>query len=88
MPNCFQLLRDGKAVPLSTVDEELCKHFGAECHPIRYYEAWYDCVGYGLASGHSFDKIRDTYADLPKIVEIANWIEAHFEVRSWYEPKT
>ena len=88
MPNCFQLLRGGIAVPLNEVDEEMCRHFGAPCHPDDYYEFWYDTIGFGLASGRSFDEIRSTFSDFPKVVEAANWIEANFTARSWYEQST
>ena len=87
MPNCFQLLRDGVAIPLAAVDEEMCRHFEAPCHPTRYYESWYDTIGYGLAQGRSFDEIRSTYADIPRLVEVATWIETHFTVRAWHERK-
>jgi polysaccharide deacetylase 2 family uncharacterized protein YibQ len=87
MPNCFQLLRDGAAVPLADVDAEICLHFDVPCSPTSYYEFWYDAIGYSLAQGRTFDEIRATYADSPRLVEIANWIEARFTVRSWYEQK-
>lgn len=87
MPNCFQLLRGGVAIPLADVDEEMCRHFAVPCHLTRYYEAWYDTIGYGLAAGQSFDQIRSTYADVPRLVEVAHWIEANFTVRAWHERK-
>jgi hypothetical protein len=87
MPNCFQLLRDGAAVPLNEIDAEMCRHFNVPCHSTLYYEAWYDTVGHDLAAGQSFDQIRSTYADFPRLVEVASWIEKHFTVRSWYERK-
>jgi hypothetical protein len=85
MPNCFQLLRDGIAISLNEIDEELCRYFKEPCHKTRYYEAWYDTIGYGLAAGQSFDQIRTTYADFPRLVEIAHWIETNFAVRHWHE---
>lgn len=85
MPNCFQLLRDGSALPLNQIDEEICRHFNEPCHKTRYYQGWYDTIGFDLAAGQSFDQIRTAYADFPKLVEIANWLEANFTVRHWYE---
>jgi len=87
MPSCFQLLRDGDAVSLNQIDEEMCKHFQVPCHETRYYESWYDTIGFGLATGESFDQIRMTYADFPRLVEIASWIETNFSVRHWHELK-
>ena len=89
MPQCFQLLRDGKAVPLSSIDEEMCRHFDVTPDPVRYFSLWYDVIGYQLATGNSWDEIRKLlekdYADLPILVQISDWLQANFEVRSWYE---
>jgi hypothetical protein len=87
MPNCFQLLRDGAAVPLAAIDEEMCRHFESPCHPIYYYANWYDTIGYKLAMGQSFDQIRETLTAYPQLVKIANWLEQNFAVSSWYERK-
>jgi hypothetical protein len=85
MPNCFQLLRDDDAMSFNEIDEALCRHFNEPCHQTLYYQSWYDTIGYGLAVGWSFDQIRTTYADFPKLVEITDWIEANFTVRHWHE---
>ncbi len=90
MPNCFQLLRDNVPVTLNAIDEELCRHFGADCHPKRYYKDWHDIIGYGLAKGHTFDEIKNSltasgYDDALTLVQIAEWLESHFTVRSWVE---
>ncbi len=90
MPNCFQLLRGDEAVPLITVDEEMCAHFGEPCDPDRYFRGWYDCIGFDLAMGRSFDAIKAIYAG-PDWVDsgllpVAEWLAANFTSRSWYEP--
>ena len=91
MPNCFQLLRGGVAVPLDKVDEEMCRHFGRPCDPERYFESWYDIIGRKLAMGERWDEIGATiaehYAEFPILAQIASWLEANFETRSWYERK-
>jgi hypothetical protein len=90
MPNCFQLLREGVAVPLATVDEEMCAHFGEPCDPDRYFRSWYSCVGWDLSMGRTYDQIREIYAD-PSwaeygILPVVEWLAANFTPRSWYEP--
>ena len=87
MPSCFQLLRAGIAIPLQEIDEEMCRHFKKPIHEACYYEDWYDTIGHGLAAEWSFDQIRSTYSAFPRLVEVANWIEANFTVRCWYERK-
>ncbi len=90
MPNCFQLLRDGAAVPLSEIDEEMCRHLGEPCDPNRYFREWYDLIGYDLAMGRSFEQIETIYAS-PEWAEsgllpVVQWLRANFTPRSWYEP--
>lgn len=90
MPNCFQLLRDGQAVALTQVDEEMCHHFGEPCDPDRYFREWYACVGYDLATGKSFPEIAAIYAAPPwedaGLAPVVAWLAANFTARSWYEP--
>ncbi len=89
MPNCFQLLRGDAAVPLLQVDEEMCRHFNEPCDPKRWLEFWYDIIGYELARGKSFDEVRSyvaaTYPETPRLIKIADWLEANFSVRHWVE---
>lgn len=87
MPNCFQLLRDGVAVPLAQIDDEMCKHFDVEPHPARYYGSWYDAIGWELAHGRPFDQIKVTFAQYPQLVEICDWLAQHFTASSWHERK-
>jgi hypothetical protein len=91
MPQCFQLLRDGEAVPLASIDEEMCRHFVVTCDTVRYFSSWYDVIGFELSMGRSWSEIRDFldkyYTDLPILQQISDWLQANFEVRSWYEPR-
>lgn len=91
MPNCFQLVRDGSAVPLVQVDEEMCRHFGEPCDSDRYFRAWYATIGYDLAMGRTFEEIRAIYS-APEWTEaelgpVVDWLAANFSPRSWYEHK-
>ncbi len=94
MPRCFQLLRDGAAVPLAQIDEEMCRHFGAACDADRYFHGWYDAIGYDLAAGDSFDQIRARYQEAlwqeadPVLAQIAAWLAENFTARSWWESKS
>lgn len=87
MPNCFQLCRDGAAVPLLDIDEEMCRYFGVACDPKAWHHAWYDIVGYALAMGRTFDEIRARYED-PHLREIVDWLANNFTPRAWYELKS
>jgi hypothetical protein len=89
MPNCFQLIRSGDAVPLVEIDEEMCLHFGEPCDPKRYFRGWYDCIGYDLAMGRSFEEVKATYAAQEwtdsGLLPVAEWLESNFSIRSWAE---
>lgn len=84
MPICFELHKNGEAVTLVRVDEEICRHFGEEPHPTMYYRGWFDSIGFALASGKSFEEIRLMF---PTMVDITNFIEKTYEPKSWWEPK-
>jgi hypothetical protein len=90
MPSCFQLLRNGTAVPLTEIDEEMCRHFGEPCDPKRWFREWYDCIGYDLSMGRTFEDIAKTYAapEYADLLDVAQWLAANFTPRSWYEPKS
>jgi hypothetical protein len=63
MPICFQLYDKSKPeegpVSLSKVDEEMCEHFQVPCDPIKYLGGWFDCIGFRLALGKTFEEIRE-----------------------------
>lgn len=64
MPVCFQLFRKTepqKAVVFQRVDEELCKHFNVPVDEHRYYCGWYDGIGFRIATGMSFEAIRNEF---------------------------
>lgn len=99
MPNCFQLYRKGEteAVPLNTIDEEICAHLGVPVHDTYYCGDWYITIGFKLAMGRSFDHIigyydgaglvtkgeeREYYDTLRKIAEFLN---SKFSTNAWVE---
>ena len=97
MPNCFQLTRKGETQPatLSSVDEAMCEHFGAELHPTNYYHWWFDSIGFKLSMGKSIDEIINYYhrecqtaedkAFWTRMIEIAQWLEENYTVDTWAE---
>jgi len=86
MPNCFQLIdkETGKAEAFASVDAKMCKHFGVSLHPTRYYEDWYDCEGFSAALGKDFDWMREQD---PSRKDIIDWLDEHYTINAWYEPK-
>ena len=103
MPNCFTLTRrsnlEAGPVPLNTIDAEMCQFFNEPVDPKRWYQNWYNTIGFDLAMGNSFEQIRADYlADRvaddqsafdawTKLIEIVDWLEANFTADAWYETK-
>lgn len=96
MPNCFSLTRKsgGGPVSLTQIDEEMCRHFGVACHPTKWYHYWYDTIGFDLACGGTFAKMRaklieqisedDPESEWDKrTLEIVDWLDANFESDAW-----
>lgn len=87
MPNCFQLTRKGEKEPspLLTIDKEMCDHFGEECDPKLWFRNWYNTIGFLLATGSDWAKIRETYDDSPHMLEVIEYLEANYTFDAWAE---
>lgn len=102
MAVCFQLFRKSTGegpLPLTLVDEEICKEFKAIPHPVRYFKGWFDCVGFGLACGKTYQQIRSQQEDYLRLdlaagrtdwwmLDVANlsiirFMEANYMSNSW-----
>lgn len=87
MPVCFQLFRKGEEepTPLQTIDEELCAHFQQPIHPTRYLDGWYDSIGFRLACGDSWKKIREELKEYEGLLLICSYLEKNFDPHHWRE---
>jgi hypothetical protein len=43
---------------LQHLDEAICKYLNRDVHPSKWCCGWFDVIGFWLASGYSFDRIR------------------------------
>ena len=87
MPNCFTLTRKGASAPskFADIDNELCAHLGVQPDPIRYYQGWYDCIGFALAIGKTWDWMRKEWAEDTELLPIIDYLEAHYVSDAWAE---
>lgn len=80
MPNCICFYRNGEkeATTLNKIDEEICGLFGAEVHPTRYYNFWFDVIGFHLAMGKTYEEIAVGFLDSIKNIlgEKINWTDS------------
>lgn len=86
MPNCFNLTKKGdtEATALNKVDEFICEQLGVEVHPKNWVRNWYNEIGFDLAMGSTFEKMRATYED-PEIIEVVDILDANFTPGAWAE---
>ncbi len=91
MPNCFTLTRKSTGpVPLNKIDEEICAMMGVPFHPVKYHQGWYGTIGFALAMGDTFEKIKADIAKgdwVPKepLLKIVNWLDTNFVANAWYQ---
>lgn len=83
---CFQLLdkTTGEPANLPSIDNDMCKFFGVTPHPEYYYRSWYDIVGLCLASGYSYETIKQR---IPEYSDIVDYLEKHYNVNCWAQTK-
>lgn len=95
MPNCFTLTKKGESKPSEfiTIDVEICEHLGVPCDDIEWYLAWYDIIGFRLATGQTFDDIKiyfngrleegsDSASEYLRIVE---FLSENYTANAWVE---
>lgn len=101
MPACFQLFRKGEseAVPLNTIDEEICAYMELPVHDTLYCHDWFNTIGLKLAMGRSFDYIIGWYEGASMktkgedseyydtLLKIAEFLNERFSANSWHETK-
>ena len=83
MPNCFQLLRNGNAVSLQQIDDEMRIAFNAPSSDSEWYLGWYDVIGLYLACGKDWDWIEQHLSD--SRIPVAKWLRENFQVACWAE---
>jgi hypothetical protein len=92
MPACFQLLRRDSKTPtvFQVIDAELCQNLGLEFDDKHWTYAWYDIIGFKLATGNSYEQITDQFYELmekrPKdadfyrqLIRINHYLLEHYE---------
>ena len=83
MPAYFTLTKKGETEPSTfiAIDEAMCAHFEVTPDPVKYYRAWYDIEGLGLAMGHDWNKLREIN---PNRADIIDWLEENYTPNAWY----
>lgn len=86
MPNCFTLTKKGDAapMPLVKIDEELCELLGRPVDPQYYVAGWFNTIGFGLATGQTWDQLRETFTGVV-IRKCIDYLEANYEPNAWVE---
>ena len=90
MPMCFSLSRKSNpdsAVALSEIDNEMCRFFGIEPHPVNWLANWYNYHGIDYACGVSLTEVRKMEEDDTDSMDyqVAKYLEDHYVLRQWRE---
>lgn len=102
MPNCFQLTRKDRPeegpVAFHQIDKEMCEFFNEPEDPKYWYVAWYDCIGFRLACGKTFDQIEEEFEKgcrenyiasdqefMEKQLKVVQWLKERFTSNAWVE---
>jgi hypothetical protein len=85
----------GEPVTFTEIDERMCKDFGVEVHPTKYFRYWYDMICFPLALGQTYGEIRERWKgfleDEDEVMvghtkldlEVLDWLEDRYEPRAW-----
>lgn len=99
MPNCFQLTKKGNNEPsmLQDVDKAICDYFNVLCDEKCWYHDWFGSIGFSIALGSSFDKLRQCYdgyclIGTPEEIkywgrmrEIVDFLDREYTTTAWAE---
>lgn len=50
-------------------DDLMREHFGAEPNSKRYYENWYDTIGFSLAAGNTQEEVKEFWPEKNVILD-------------------
>ena len=94
MPNCFLFVsKETKTiVDLNKVDEEICGFLGIEVHPTNYAAGWFDCIGFRLAIGKTWDDMETEFAAqgnkwYDRQLKIVRFLRERYDSSAWYSPR-
>lgn len=100
MPVCFQLYPIGSQEPaiLQKVDDAMRVHFQQPADPDHWLGGWYNWIGFSLATGHSWDDLRQEMREvIAKPIDdkhkdwaegqllIIDWLAANYTPNHWRE---
>ena len=87
MPVCFQLFKKGSTEPevFQDIDVEICNHFGVEVDDVKWYCDWYDCIGVLLATGRTFQQVKEVHHSWKELCKVVDFLEDNYTTRSWRE---
>jgi hypothetical protein len=83
MSHCYALRHtDGRLKSFVELDEDMCRHFGVQPHPVRWLANWENEVGLGIALGLTPDRIAEYLP--PDALPVLDYIR-QFEWEVWRE---
>ena len=86
MSACFQLIPIDSDQPekFGQIDEKMCRFFGVEPSNDQWYMHWYPVIGFNMALGLDYQKLRETF---PEYLEVINWLADNYTINSFQSSK-
>ena len=83
MPHNIQLISKttDTACRFAEIDNIMCRHFNVEPDPCKYYFNWYNILGFEMALGADFNKLRNEF---PEFLTIIDYLDSNYTVKTWY----
>jgi hypothetical protein len=88
MPNYIQLISKTTNLPESfpVIDEKLCASLGVACDEKRYYQSWYDVIGYSTCNTirEVSEKVTKTLPKDTKLQVALQWLDENYTLNAWF----
>jgi hypothetical protein len=68
---------------LIDLDAQICAAINHPVDKVQWCKNWMDTIGFALALGHDYSKVRAIFGGKPELLEILNWLEENYENTSY-----
>ena len=89
MPNYFRLINreTNEGDKFADIDDKICAHLGVAPHPEKFYESWYDLLGLDMATGASWQMMRERWNYDKTLIRIVDYLEERYRIEAWYSAR-
>ena len=86
MPNCYQYLKNGEAVPLAALDDAVRRLLGAPPDPKRFHPDFEYGVSLRVACGQTLEQVANDDDAAPEAQRIARYLlDSGYQTTAWVQ---